>query len=686
MIGVAAPSVLDVADGELVFQIRGSTRHGQLVRLKSIKCTIGSGPRCTLRLRVRGVQPLHCLILRGTAGTVIRRFAPDTRLNGRAFNEAELVPGDRIGIGPIEFELLCSSPLPNAPLGHRSRRLIEELRSARKQVAQLEQDRLRWENEQAESERQLQHFLEQLHQRSKQIDAESERFDVRQGELDTRQAALDARQGELDSRQSELDARQTDLDACQGEPDTRRVELDARRQELNTRQDELGARQADLDARQNELSTRQAELDARQTDLDARQGELDTRRVELDARRQELNTRQDELGARQADLDARQDELSTRQAELDGRQRELDSRQGELNTRRVELDTRQDEVDGRQDELDTRQAELDAGQAELGTRQDALNAREAELAARQLEISEKCRQIEARWAEAEAGRQGTPKPSAQEEDIRFEEPSHASPQSAEEVLRRAGLTPSFDEEGADEQWSTSPGPIDRGDRGTPETSGSPPKPDEDQEESIDDYMTRLFDRVRETTGRARETAALRGSLETAADRQPTPPSDSEPTGPTFGRCPPPGPPAAAITPRKLPERAPRAVAPEKSVDLAAMRELANSSAQAAISHHARRKLIGRVAGKLLVALAALATGVILVGIWWLGSANILTLCAAGASLLVGLGWGVECILLRRRAAVSGSGLGGRKRNAEKQTPGSTPSEVDAQQSRPHGRT
>ena len=644
MIGVAAPSVLDVADGELVFQIRGSTRHGQLVRLKSIKCTIGSGPRCTLRLRVRGVQPLHCLILRGTAGTVIRRFAPDTRLNGRAFNEAELVPGDRIGIGPIEFELLGSSPLPNAPLGHRSRRLIEELRSARKQVAQLEQDRLRWENEQAESERQLQHFLEQLHQRSKQIDAESERFDVREGELDTRQAALDARQGELDSRQSELDARQTDLDARQGE------------------------------------------LDTRQTDLDACQGELDTRRVELDARRQELNTRQDELGARQADLDARQDELSTRQAELDGRQRELDSRQGELNTRRVELDTRQDEVDGRQDELDTRQAELDAGQAELGTRQDALNAREAELAARQLEISEKCRQIEARWAEAEAGRQGTPKPSDQEEDIRFEEPSHASPQSAEEVLRRAGLTPSFDEEGADEQWSTSHGPIDRGDRGTPETSGSPPKPDEDQEESIDDYMTRLFDRVRETTGRTRETAALRGSLETAADRQPTPPSDSKPTGPTFGRCPPPGPPAAAITPRKLPERAPRAVAPEKSVDLAAMRELANSSAQAAISHHARRKLIGRVAGKLLVALAALATGVILVGIWWLGSANILTLCAAGASLLVGLGWGVECILLRRRAAVSGSGLGGRKRNAEKQTPGSTPSEVDAQQSRPHGRT
>ncbi|MFH1266584.1 MAG: hypothetical protein ABIK89_12720, partial [Planctomycetota bacterium] len=76
------------------------------MRLKSKKCTIGSGPRCTLRLRARGVRPLHCLVLRGGAGTVIRSLAPDTRLNGRVFTDAELVTGDRLSVGPLEFEVI----------------------------------------------------------------------------------------------------------------------------------------------------------------------------------------------------------------------------------------------------------------------------------------------------------------------------------------------------------------------------------------------------------------------------------------------------------------------------------------------------------------------------------------------------------------------------------------------------
>ena len=40
-------------------------RDGQIVRLRAAKCTVGSGPQCTLRLRARGVGPLHCLIVRG---------------------------------------------------------------------------------------------------------------------------------------------------------------------------------------------------------------------------------------------------------------------------------------------------------------------------------------------------------------------------------------------------------------------------------------------------------------------------------------------------------------------------------------------------------------------------------------------------------------------------------------------
>ena len=100
------PAQWDVAGGELVLRISGSSRDGQVVRLRSAKCTIGSGRNCTLRLRAHGVAPLHCLVLRGPAATVVRRWSADTRLNQQFFSDALLAPGDRLGIGPIELEVL----------------------------------------------------------------------------------------------------------------------------------------------------------------------------------------------------------------------------------------------------------------------------------------------------------------------------------------------------------------------------------------------------------------------------------------------------------------------------------------------------------------------------------------------------------------------------------------------------
>ena len=44
------------AQSELILQIRGGPRDGQAVRLRSAKCTIGSGPDCTLQLLAAGVR------------------------------------------------------------------------------------------------------------------------------------------------------------------------------------------------------------------------------------------------------------------------------------------------------------------------------------------------------------------------------------------------------------------------------------------------------------------------------------------------------------------------------------------------------------------------------------------------------------------------------------------------------
>ena len=53
------------------------------------------------------VAPLHCLILRGQGGTVVRRGDAETRLNGQSFSDAELAPGDLLGVGPLDFEVVA---------------------------------------------------------------------------------------------------------------------------------------------------------------------------------------------------------------------------------------------------------------------------------------------------------------------------------------------------------------------------------------------------------------------------------------------------------------------------------------------------------------------------------------------------------------------------------------------------
>lgn len=84
-------------------RLSGTSRDGELVQVSSAKCTIGSAPGTTLRLRAPGVLSLHCLILRGPRGVVARAVAADTRLNGVPFRDARLKPGDRLSLGPIEF-------------------------------------------------------------------------------------------------------------------------------------------------------------------------------------------------------------------------------------------------------------------------------------------------------------------------------------------------------------------------------------------------------------------------------------------------------------------------------------------------------------------------------------------------------------------------------------------------------
>ena len=78
----------------------------RVVDLPCGKTTIGSSPRCNLRIQQTGVQPLQCLVVCDSEGLSVRRWAADTFVNGELFDDARLSVGDHLSLGPVDLEVV----------------------------------------------------------------------------------------------------------------------------------------------------------------------------------------------------------------------------------------------------------------------------------------------------------------------------------------------------------------------------------------------------------------------------------------------------------------------------------------------------------------------------------------------------------------------------------------------------
>jgi hypothetical protein len=139
--------------GEMVLRVRAGRQQPRLIRIQSPKCTIGSSPGCTLRLRGAGLGPSQCWILRGSSASIVRRLRGPAMLNGAQFTEAPLKVGDRLQLGAVELEIVeChhdvpqSAPVFSSPKGNAA--LLAELQ-AKLDDAQSEIERLHEESRQA---------------------------------------------------------------------------------------------------------------------------------------------------------------------------------------------------------------------------------------------------------------------------------------------------------------------------------------------------------------------------------------------------------------------------------------------------------------------------------------------------------------------------------------------------------
>jgi hypothetical protein len=583
------------AADDLVLRVCGSSRDGQLIRLRSDKCTIGSAPRCTLRLRSRFVGPLHCLILRGPGGTIVRRWSDDTRLNGRTFQDVGLKPGDRLGIGNVELEVVATG-WPTAEDGQSN--------DAGWPTAEDGQS-----NDAAPT---IPAEQPDLANQDLRPQTETERADARQ-QLDEQAAQLDARRAELDARQAEHAAHCAELDARQKTLDDDRQRWEATRArtlaQSIVRQEELGALAVQIEAQRHALELQQQQWGAAhaetQRQLDGRAAELETLQAQCDARLAELEAQRQSLLAEQASWQAQRDQT---QRQLDEQAAELEASQAQCDARLVELNAQRRSLLAEQL---PRQADLDVTQREVEKPASGYEARE----------------------DAPAG------------EPEFQAVSSAAPVSLADVLRRVGSASlmedaekEMEDGGAPAQHAAQASPAH--DSAKPEHLPKSPAAGHADEESIDDYMTRLMARVR---GADDVAETPRGQTQSAQPRPAASDQTSESSqgGPVNAR--------PIFGARHEPvEMAPRKVAPERHVNLLAMRELANLSAQHAITRHARRQMVVSTRSKLLITIIGLATGGALLWAWGFRSATTATLYAALACFLVGGFWGIQYAVLTGR--------------------------------------
>ena len=587
----------DTTADELVLRVCSPARRGQIVRLKARKCTIGSSRNCTLRLAARGVKPVHCLVVRGPEATIIRCWDTDTRINGRAFTDANLNVGDRLSIGPIEFEVLHTAISHAAP-SNREPEGDSRVASVRSAEQEAEQQRLQEVGE----------------------------------TLDAKAADLERQQESLANERNKLESEKAGIQRLKDQFDN---EKEQERRNLSQTKEELDAKAARLDADREALKKQRQELAQEAELLKKQQQELQQEGASLEKQRQEFHQEAESLE-------------KPRQEMLEGIE-SLEKQHKELLNGIELLEKKRSEM-------------LEEAAAFEGQRQKMLEEIEA---------------LEKRQKEAiESEPDGPTENDAQQNHAPTE-----APVSLDSVLDKMGVEMTFDESSHQEPETTESKSIGQAEKSTEYETGASSvsvTPDHEaekgrlreheEEESIDSYMARLMDRVRSLNGSESQTPAIIKSQpvdtqKVAASKQEKPAAGpSERDTIPFQQ-------SAAPQETQTPEQAepeeilPRGVAPERSENLSAMRELANVSAQSAINRHTKSQFRHAARSKLLVAGIGLASGCILMYLWWFIGNRGPVFYGGLVALAVALVWGFEFAIMSGKVAVT-------KENADRMLSGS----------------
>jgi hypothetical protein len=625
------PTTPVVGLDELTLRVVGTEHDGRILRIKSAKCTIGSAQGCTLRLRAPGVRGVHCLVLRGAGGLAVRNWSPDTRLNGRTFTDALLTNGDRLTVGPLEFEILTSvAPAKVAPVAVVDDAAAAALEREREELQRrlLEREQLveRLSAQLAETER----LVEQARSEAVVVTAPAVDDGLAEEVVALRQQVAEflAERTRWLGEQAELLEHQQQREQTAAATQQQADAWEKERIELTTELRKAHHANAGSVDRQREL--REAEVAVTHW---RERFEESTREVsELQRLLAEVKSIQLEPAADQAHL----------RSELEAAARQLDNETEKLLQRESEFDARVQAWEAEQarlaPELVAKQDRLATVTAELETRRTALEEQTGELEARAASLAEAEEDLQARLDEF-TNRAAAPRPAEQPEMDQPVEQEAApfEPASASDIIARLSASGLWKDDVPAEEPSAAPKQPEPAWKALVEEPApkAPPAPLAEEEDSIEAYMQRLLQRV---SGDSDQPSRYVPPPSTTPSDQPAaaPEEVEEPVA------------VVAETPFDPTTYVPRSTAPELSANLAAMRKLANTSARSAIDSSSKRRQAKHASGKIYLSLGAVATAVAL---WWLSlrthsAVSYYAALTAGAAAFI---WGLHAGFLWVRA-------------------------------------
>lgn len=371
-----ASKLLGQAPTPLVLKVEGTERDGQIIRVHSAKCLVGSGANCQLRLIAADVLPKHCVIYRGESGMVVKSWTRDTRINGSTISEAWLRIGDHLSLGSLSFEVLADQPSDSAPISRSSTELHQENRQQRRRSNRRIRNLLNVVRQQKTSFSSLQAKLDET---QKLVDSLLAR------EVETPQPSQDPRQ-ELRELQSELRKKKNQR--------VRNVVNHVRDLVRSNQQLQAELREQ-LEVKQNHLNEVRQELNTTAAETEAERSQR--RLLEADLRETEATVTH--LKEQASELQSRADLLRERwqSARYNGRSRVKTILSHLRNVRQhlSYLDSNDDELDSQDSEplAELRLAYEDALR-ELQDHRNSLKDTESELAWSQEELTQSQQQAE----------------------------------------------------------------------------------------------------------------------------------------------------------------------------------------------------------------------------------------------------------------------------------------------------